>query len=75
MPAETDKSIGPIIGTLVIMVVLIIASLYAFASHIDRRSPVVLTGVNATSTVRFETVNNKSDDVKSLRNDLINSVQ
>ncbi len=74
MEPTQDKGIGPIIGTLVIVIVLFIAAIYVFASHINRQSAIDAS-LYATSTPQFQTITNNADDVRSLKNDLNNSVK
>jgi uncharacterized membrane protein len=74
MEQTQDKSIGPIIGTLVIVIVLFIAAIYVFATHVSRQSAIDAS-LNATSTVEYQTITNSADDVQSLKADLNNSVK
>jgi uncharacterized membrane protein YukC len=74
MENNQDKSIGPIIGTLVIVIVLFIAAIYVFAAHVSRQSAID-DSLNATSTIQYQTITNSADDVQSLKADLNNSVK
>lgn len=69
-----DKGIGPIIGTLVIVIVLFVAAIYVFATHVSHQSTIDAS-YNATSTAGFQTITNNADDVQSLKNDLNNSIK
>jgi hypothetical protein len=77
--AHNDKKVGPIIATLLIVIVLIFVALYLFASHITSSSlPDDATvsnngasGISAQDGV--QPVTSKSTDVNSLQNDLNNS--
>lgn len=74
MENSQDKSIGPIIGTLVIVIVLFAAAIYVFATHVNRQATIDAS-LNATGTVQYETITNSADDVQSLKADLNNSVK
>lgn len=76
-----QKKVGPIVSTLVIVLVLIIAALYLFAQKINKEPiPTDATPnaagsnpVSATGTVPV--INGKSNDPASLQNDLNASTQ
>ena len=70
--SENKKNIGPIIATLVIVLILIIGALYIFASHISQQT-LPADALN-TSTTTVQVITNKSDDVNSLQNDLNSSI-
>ena len=70
MQKSKAKNVGPIIGTLVVIIVLIIAALYVFASHINRQA---LNANNASSTVTIYVKG--SDDIQTLKNDLNNAIK
>ena len=72
---DKNKNIGPIMGTLVVVIVLFIAAIYVFATHVSRQSAIDASWNNATSTVQFMTITNSADDVQSLKADLNNSVK
>ena len=70
------KNVGPIISTLVIILVLIIAALYILGSHINHQSRYVGSTIDSTTTevISASSTNssspqtaNKSDDVDSLK--------
>ena len=67
-----SKNIGPIISTLVIVLILIMAALYIFASHISQQTlpadALMDTGSATTTTV--QPVTNNSDDTSSIQSDL-----
>lgn len=80
------KKVGPIIATLVIVIILIIAALYVFASHVNQQaiptdnSTAQTDNANNTapapsSTSTVQAVTNTSTDVQSLQNDLNASTQ
>ena len=73
------KKVGPIISTLVIVLVLIIAALYIFASRLNQQTlPADATddlSVNATTTAVVQPITNKSTDVKSIQSDLDDSTK
>jgi hypothetical protein len=75
MEPSKEKSIGPIIGTLVIVIVLFIAAVYVFASHVNRQSAIDASWNNSTTTSPTEIITNNADDIQSLKNDLNNSVK
>ena len=66
------KKVGPIVATLVIVLILIIGALYMFASHINQQA---LPGdsITSTTTGTVVPVTNTADDVKSLQDDLNSS--
>lgn len=89
MPADFSgnhehKKVGPIIATLVIVIVLVVAALYIFGSKLNKQSPIVPEQNTATSelsatdqmagmatpTASVTPVTNKADDVQSINNDL-----
>ena len=67
-----NKNVGPIVGTLVVVIVLVAAALYVLASHINRQAR--LSTNTASSTVIIH-MNNGADDVQTLQNDLNNSMK
>ena len=81
-----DKKVGPIIATLVIVLILIIAALYLFASKINQPAIPDDNAVSAGNLDGTATANNDSQapaavqpttgtstDIQSLQNDLDNS--
>ena len=81
-----EKKVGPIIATLVIVLILIIAALYLFASRIDQPAIPDDNAVSAGNLDGAAIVNNDSQapaavqpttgtstDIQSLQNDLNNS--
>jgi len=66
MKKTENKKVGPIMMTLIVLIVIITASLYAFASHINKQS-----SLNSKNT--FNT--NSADDVQTLKNDLNNVIK
>ena len=68
---KQTKNIGPIIGTLIVIIVLIVIALYVLASHINRQS---LANQNASSTITIY-VKQGPDDIQTLKNDLNNAIK
>jgi len=73
-----QKKVGPIVATLIIVLVLIIAALYLFASKINQQAPIsnaphVPTTTNSVVQQYVEPITSTSTDVQSLQNDLDNS--
>ena len=69
------KKVGPIIATLVIVLVLIIAALYLFASKVSQRTGAdqmtdPTMNEQATDTQTVQPVTNNSDDLNSIQTDL-----
>lgn len=81
-PSETvipmgapSKKVGPIVATLVVVLVVIIAALYFIALNVGSNSTPQVDMTNNTSANPFEAqavkpVTNTSDDVQSIANDL-----
>lgn len=63
------KKVGPIIATLIIVLILIIGALYLFASKISQNTLPSEATMN-TDTVVVPTITNKADDLNSLQSDL-----
>ncbi|MEI6396522.1 MAG: hypothetical protein WCO48_00370 [Candidatus Taylorbacteria bacterium] len=78
-PTEHRK-IGPIVVTLVVVLVLVIVALYMFASRISQQgAPDMTKSDTSTAPVvqqpqTVPTVTNTADDVQSLKDDLNASV-
>ncbi|MFA6432561.1 MAG: hypothetical protein WCV82_01975 [Candidatus Paceibacterota bacterium] len=77
--ANGEKKIGPIVAILIIVLVLIIAALYIFASRINQsETPTDDNVAGETNTLSqpdttgasVQTVTGTGDDVTSLQNDL-----
>ena len=70
---STEKKVGPIVGALIIVLILIIAALYFFGSRLNNQTPVETSSqssqeaVNMTATA---TQASQADDVDSLQADL-----
>lgn len=70
------KKIGPIVAILVIVLVLVVAALYLFASKINKQTvtPPVTSATPTQSTAAtiesVQAVTNTADDVDSLQKDL-----
>lgn len=80
MPGE-HKKIGPIVATLVIVLVLVVAAIYIFASKVNKDAVVSTPDVTQSTaqdtsapaedmTPAVKTVTNSSTDVNSLQSDL-----
>ena len=72
---KPDKNIGPIIGTLIVVIVLFVAAIYVFASHVNKQAATDALWTNSTTTLPTEIITNSADDVQSLKADLNNSVK
>ena len=75
MPAQTsNKKIGPIVGALIIVVLLIVAALFVWGSHLNgtsSESTVQSSASTSTDTVaKDQTAISTSDDTSSIANDL-----
>ena len=69
------KKVGPIVATLVIILILIIAALYLFASRVNQQpiptdTASVAVDSSSTDTQTVAPINNSADDPQSLQNDL-----
>lgn len=77
----TNKKIGPIVTTLIIVLVLIIAALYIFASRLNEAAYSVETpnGTEASQQTidvqEVKQITNTADDPESLLNDLNKSTE
>ncbi len=69
MQKKESKNVGPIVGTLVVVIVIVSAALYVFASHINRQASLSDTA-STTITVRIN-----GDDIQSLKKDLTNAIK
>ena len=75
---EPGKKVGPIIATLIIVLILIIAALYMFASRLNQQQALNgdgTMGLNDATTTQVQPVTNKSDDVNSIQADLNTSTK
>jgi len=70
---KDDKKVGPIISTLVIVLVLIIAALYLFASHINTPSLPSDQATESSSATTVEPIVGTSTSLQSIQNDLNSS--
>ncbi len=71
MSKKETKNVGPIIGTLIVIIVLMAIALYVFASHINREA--LINSDTASSTIIIQT--SSKDDVQSLKTDLNNAIK
>jgi hypothetical protein len=67
------SNIGPIVGTMIIVIVLIAIALYVFASHINRQA--LLNGPTSTGSSASPSNDWHSDDIQTLQNDLNNALK
>jgi hypothetical protein len=65
------KHVGPIIGTLIVIMVVIATALYAFASHINKQT--LLDDQSPSSNI--SAYSNSPDDIQTLKNDLNNAIK
>ena len=72
MAKSETKNVGPIIGTLVVIIVLVTAALYVFASHINRQATIDSTTGSSTTTI---IIKNNTDDLQTLKKDLNNAIK
>jgi len=70
---NSQKKFGPIISTLVIILIVIIAALYLFASKSDKEP--IPSAEEETAAGTVETVSGSSTEPSDLQNDLNNAVQ
>lgn len=71
-PTGHEKKVGPIVATLIIVLVLIIAALYVFASKINTPADTTdaAAAADQTTLTVVKPTTNTSTDVKDLQNDL-----
>lgn len=65
-----EKKVGPIVAALIIVLVLIIAALYVFASKINQPAIPLGNGEPSAAVDAVKPVSGNSTDVKSLEADL-----
>jgi hypothetical protein len=69
-----NKKIGPIVATLVVIILVVIAALYLFGSYMNKQpASTSLNANNIDAAIADETVptvTNTADDPQSLQNDL-----
>jgi preprotein translocase subunit SecF len=77
--AGGNKRVGPIVVTLIVVLILVIIGLYIFATKIGPPDISYMTDQTSSTTAQVQTVQtaatvqpitNTADDVQSLRNDL-----
>ncbi|MDD5165664.1 MAG: hypothetical protein PHG25_04005 [Candidatus Pacebacteria bacterium] len=71
MQKKESKNVGPIVGTLVVIIVIVSAALYVFASHINRQATLNSDTASTTITIRI----NGNDDIQTLKKDLTNAIK
>lgn len=70
------KKIGPVIGALIIIVLLVIAALYVWGAHLNTTQSETSTTYNTNDSMASETASavqaqmSASDDINSLSNDI-----
>jgi len=73
----TPKKVGPIIAIMVILLVLVMAAIYMFASRLNKQPATNNTGYNSnlefTAQQPVAPVTNSSDDISSIETDLNSS--
>jgi hypothetical protein len=70
-PNNVQKKVGPIIATLIIVLILIIAALYMFASRLNQQAvPTDDMTDLGTTTQTVQPITGKSDDINSIQTDL-----
>lgn len=72
MQKRETKNVGPIIGTFVVIIVIIGAALYVFASHINRSTTNADISTSTTYVIKTEI---RADDIQTLKNDLNNAIK
>lgn len=81
---QTEKKVGPIVGALIIILILIIAALYFFGQRLNTEAPIQTPPTDQTS--QQTTLNNapastqtatatQTDSVSSLQTDLDNQLK
>ena len=65
-----NKKVGPIVGTLVVIIILIVGALYAFASHINSQA-----ALNSNQNSSVNGGQKSADDIQTLKNDLNNAIK
>lgn len=70
--SKPERKIGPIVGALIIVLVLIIAALYIFGKNLNTEPEIVAPEVRTTETMATSTsaTSTTSDDTTSLESDL-----
>lgn len=63
-----EKKVGPIVATLIIVLVLIIAALYVFASKVNQ--PAIPTDASMETASTSNIAPNSPQDIQSLQNEL-----
>ncbi len=73
---QTERKVGPIVGALIIVLVLIVAALYFFGQRLNTESKVQKTApteqTSATNSTSASVVTSQPDDVNTLQSDLDN---
>jgi Tfp pilus assembly protein PilN len=68
---KSKKNVGPIMASLVVIILLAAIGLYIFVSHINHQTN---TGLNiASSTASIQS--NNADDLQTLKKDLNNAIK
>ncbi len=66
----TEKKVGPIVGVLIIVLMLIIAALYFFGSKLNTEAPVTTPAEQTTAANNMGATATQADDVNTLQSDL-----
>jgi len=67
-----SKNVGPIISTLVVIIVLLAGAIYLFASHINRQALIMSNLPSSTTTLGSPA---GADDIQTLKKDLNNAIK
>lgn len=76
IPEHNGKKVGPIIATLLIVLILIIAALYVFGSRLNQQMPTdstadtMNTDLSANASQSIQPVTSNSDDLNDIQKDL-----
>ncbi len=75
---KEPKNIGPIIGTFVIILLLVITAIYLLASRVSKEPTIQNTTTTTENNIPTQTITpieNNSDDLQSIQSDLDISIQ
>jgi len=77
-PSQSAKKVGPIVSTLVIVLILVIAALYLFASKVNKpaipeTNDASDVTASTTTTTGVQPITSTSDDPSDIMNDLNSS--
>jgi uncharacterized protein HemX len=71
-PSQSDKSVGPAIGVIIIILVVILGSLYFWGQRIENQNALESDGMENTNEAEIEAMREQSssDDLNSIEADL-----